>query len=322
MSVDVIGGCGFVGLNIVESLLRRGIGVNVLDVIDMPRAAAEAFPAWAVPWSVSRVDIRDEAEVRRALSSAPPSAVVFAATITAGLDREARGMREIVDVNLGGLAGVLDALADVRNVNLVYVGSSAVFGQLPAQDEPIGEDWPHRPESLYGITKSTGEEMVMRWASLHRRNAAIARLGWVFGPWERNTGARDTLSPILQITMAARAGEAVSLARDARLDWLYARDAGEAIARLASTTMSGIATYNIGPMRRWPLSTWCARLQSAYLGFRWSIQGPGVPIDLYRDHDGAPLDSTRFQEKYGPLAWHDVDNAFDDFMKSLVHSAG
>jgi UDP-glucuronate 4-epimerase len=315
MSVAVIGGSGFVGLNIVEALLSRGLSVHVLDIIDPPSRVHDNFARLPGRCSIVALDVCDRRAMAAALSDPNLEAVVYAAAITADAERESRGMRAVVDVNIGGLVQLLDTLAPMPAVKVVYVGSSAVYGALPNRDKPIKEDWPQRPMSLYAVTKATAEQIVLRWSALHGRSAAISRLGWVFGPWERDTGVRDTMSPILQVTNAARDGKAIVLSRDATLDWLYVRDAGEAIARIAVNTPSGSGVYNLGPIQRWPISAWCKRLEAVYPRFQWSVSaGPGIPIDLYHDEDSAPLDSSSFQRTFGPLHWHELDRAFDDFV--------
>jgi len=53
-------------------------------------------------------------------------------------------------------------------------------------------------ESLHAISKFAAERVALRLRQLWQLDLVCARLGSVIGPWERDTGVRDTLSPHLQ----------------------------------------------------------------------------------------------------------------------------
>jgi UDP-glucuronate 4-epimerase len=141
----------------------------------------------------------------------------------------------------------------------------------------------------------------------------------VFGPWERETGVRDTLSPILQVTEYARKGRPVRLPRPDRRDWIYARDAGDALARLLLAEEPRHDIYGLGAGGGWTLADWCALLAERFPAFSFTIggDGPGETVELYTERDGGSLSGARFSAEFGPVAAHDLDAAFEDYMAWL-----
>ena len=57
MRALIVGGCGFVGMNIAEALLRRGDDVVLLDVNPLSRAASRAFEQLSGTYSVEQMDV-------------------------------------------------------------------------------------------------------------------------------------------------------------------------------------------------------------------------------------------------------------------------
>src|SRR5207247_1711828 len=77
-------------------------------------------------------------------------------------------------------------------------------------------------------------------------NLVVARLGPVFGPWERTTGTRDTPSPHLQAARLAAAGRPAILPHPGRADWIYSRDVATGVVTLLDADRPRHRVYNVG----------------------------------------------------------------------------
>jgi nucleoside-diphosphate-sugar epimerase len=227
----------------------------------------------------------------------------------------------VVDVNLVGAAATASAAARTGVERFVLVSSAGVFStHAMADGELATEDTPHRVDTLYGVGKSAAETIVRRICSLNGLPSLIGRVATAFGPWEHDTGYRDTLSPLFQITKKARAGEPAVLAHDKRSNWHYGRDAGESIAALAlSQKAARFEDYNLGPPTVWPLSAWCALLSERFPRFRYSIGG-AANIDLYGENDGGVLSGDRFAMEFGVPSLA-MNEAFADYLLWLETEA-
>jgi UDP-glucuronate 4-epimerase len=321
VSVLVTGASGFIGLNLLDVLLARP-GVVV------------GFSAEPIPWELkSRLpdgpgvlvevcgDIRDAEQLTTTMLDQRVTRVAHLAAVTAGEDRERRAAADIVSVNLVGAASVLQAASDAGVPIVLYAGSVAVFGGGP-DGGVLEEDAAHAPRTLYGITKSAAETIVTRLGSLHGLDWTIARLGRVFGPFERDTAVRDTLSQIAAVTRLATLGRPAAFARPCVKNWSYGRDAAAALATLLGAPARRHRVYHLGTPHVWPLAAWCDRLTQRFPGFTYTVgSGAGEMIDLGGASDGALLSWHRFEAEFGPPARYDLDAAFDDYMTWLGYRA-
>ncbi len=320
MSVLVTGGAGFVGLNIAEALLNAGHEVLIFDQAAPPQAAMTALSRIGPAVTAHEGDVTDRRSVSDIFAAGNIDYVVHGAAITADAAREARDARRIIEVNLLGTIEVLEAARRHQVRRLVYLSSSSVYGEncvsAPELDEVAT---PPVPDSLYAISKYAGERAALRYRELYNLDIVAARLSAVFGPWERDTGVRDTLSPIYHATLDARAGRDVVLPRACMRDWVYVRDVGTAVtALLTAPTDLANRVYNIGPGKVWTVADWCAKLAEKLPNFSWRIAlAEPASIDLHGDLDRHPLAIERITTDTAWRPAFGLEEAFDDYMSWL-----
>jgi len=123
----------------------------------------------------------------------------------------------------------------------------------------------------------------------------------VFGPWERSTGVRDTLSPQMQIIAALRRKEPAILPRPGVRDWIYAPDVADAVAVLAEASEPKHGLYNISTGQEWTALQWGHHLIDLNPGFvcRLAEAGETPTVDLHTDADRAPLSISRMADEFG-----------------------
>lgn len=278
MRVLVTGASGFVGVNLAEALLARGHLVVAMSL--------DAYPG---PGRVTEIrgDTTDTALVERTMREHRVEAVWHGAAITAGAEREKREASRIVEVNLLATVRAVEAAARAGVHRFLYPSSSAVYGETAFGDGgPVSEDAPLRPLNLYGITKVAAEAAVLRLAPALGLEACAGRINAVFGPWERDTGLRDTLSPHLQLAGFAREGKEAVLARGAERDWVYAPDVAEAFVAMLEAKALPAEAMNISAGAPWPLET----MAQAIPGLKWRYAEPGEASNLGY---GGPIDRPR-----------------------------
>jgi UDP-glucuronate 4-epimerase len=323
MTVFLTGGSGFVGLELLERLLSEGRTVVNFDRRLVPNAVRPRLTK--LPGRLKDVagDVGDAASVEASMREHAAEQVIHAAAVTSGAAREATAPEAGLGVNILGTAVVARAAAVCGVKRFVLIGSIASFGQGQPGSATLDEETAHAPRTLYALGKSAAETVVARLGELHGLDWVIGRLGTVFGPYEYSTGLRDTLSPVHQVTAAAFAGRAVVLARPARKNWLYVRDAVHGLATLLDAPVLRHRAYNLGTQHAWPLSAWCARLAALRPQFHWSVgEGDGDLVELYGDHDGPYLGGERFRAEHGAASQHDLDRAFSDYMRFLNETDG
>lgn len=320
MSIMITGAGGFIGLNLIGRLLASGATVTSFTRNALDAGALARFSSLPGSLILVKGDVRDADGLATAMREHDVDQVVHMATITSAADRERRAAADVIAVNLVGLANTLGAAAETGVHRFVYTGSIATFGPDTVDGGLLDEDAPHDPRTLYAITKSAGEAIVQRLGDLHGLDWVIARLGRVFGPYEHDTGVRDTMSQIYQVNQHAKAGGAVHLDRHCVKNWSYAPDTAADLEVLLTADRLPHRVYNLGAPHAWSLAAWCERLAAQNDRFRFSVGGDAAgaeTVDLWGARDGSLLSWQRFEADFQRPTPHDLDAAFDDYMGFL-----
>jgi len=175
MKVLVIGGSGFIGSRLLESLVERGH-----DVTNFDRAAKVGS---TVPFVEG--DVRSVAEL--AVAAAGHDAIV---NLAAEHRDDVQPLSRYTEVNVDGATAVIDA-AVANGINrIVFTSSVAIYGLDKVNP---AEDWEPEPFNEYGRTKLLAEGIFSEWAAADpTRSLAIIRPSVVFG--EGNRGNVHTLA--------------------------------------------------------------------------------------------------------------------------------
>jgi UDP-glucuronate 4-epimerase len=316
MSTIITGGSGFIGLTIAEELARNGETVIAYD-LSPPPAGLVCDERLSGEIRFVQGDARDEAYLASVVRDHNVTGAILTAAITADREREKHAARTIIDVNVGATAASLQACAAGGASRVLLLSSGAVYGSLGRTADILNEDTPSlAPENLYALTKLASEAVATRLASVLDLDLSVGRLGTCFGPLERETGLRDTLSPQWQIRKLVEAGQAVLLPRTGRRDWLYARDAAAAAVALLRSNRRKRQVYNLAAGYVWSLGEWCQALQETNPNLDWAYADGGeLPnVNCYADYDRAPLSIDHLLSDTDFLPAYDMNRALKDFL--------
>lgn len=318
MTYLVTGATGFIGSNLIEHLCGRGDRVVAFDRGTLSEHQRRAFGALPGELVVVEGDVRDLPLLRDTIAGHGVTRVIHAAAITSGPERETADGPNVIDVNLVGTANVAQAACEAGVERFVLAGSLGVYFVPGYPDGTVvDESFPHRPGSLYTISKSVAEAIVRRICGLHGQSFVIGRIGTAYGPWERQTGYRDTMSPVFEATEMALRGQPAVFKFDRPSNWHYGRDAAEALVTLADAAAPRHEDYNLGPDEVWAMTDWCVRLSQRFPGFRSEVGTPAT-VEVYDEREGGRISGARFAAEFGPTARFGIDAAFEDYMRWVV----
>lgn len=122
---------------------------------------------------INTLDIRDAPAVFGALVTERPDVIIHCAAYTA-VDKAESDQKECYDVNVLGTKNVVEAAAAIH-AKLIYISSDYVLGGDGDMPQPTEKR--REPVNYYGMTKSLGEDIVMRTIASY----FIVRTSWVFG---------------------------------------------------------------------------------------------------------------------------------------------
>lgn len=175
LKVLVTGGAGFIGSNLVRSLLERGDEVRVLD--DFSSGRRENLQNLSGDIELLEGDVRDPAACADACQGAE---CVFHQAALGSVPRSIEDPLTTHLVNVDGTLNLLLAARDRQVRRFVYASSSAVYGDAP---EPVKtETLPPRPLSPYAISKLAGEQYTIVFSLLGDLEGVALRYFNVFGP--------------------------------------------------------------------------------------------------------------------------------------------
>ena len=215
MATLVTGGTGFVGANIVRELARAGHEVVSYDIAPPDDLVRHFVAGWQDQVTFAQGDIRDSDAVSGLSYGYAIDKIIHAATYTVNQHAlEVERARDVVGINVEGLANVLELarIAEARRV--VYVSSGAAYGIAAGTDQTYSEDMLASPDSMYGITKYAGELITRRYGELYGFSTVSVRLSTPYGPMERVTGHRAVMSALYQWTGQVARGEQLQVQTD------------------------------------------------------------------------------------------------------------
>lgn len=301
MTVLISGATGFVGLNLMEALLARGEDVVSFALDEPPEQARSRFASLPGRLTVERGDVGDTDAFTACLRRHRVDRLFPFAAVTSGPDREREAPERVLEVNLLGFVGQVRAARDAGVRRIVAPSSGAIYGESAYGPGPLREDGtPPVPISVYGVSKYAVERSALRLGDLWGLDLVVARIGAVFGPWERDTGLRDSLSPFWQVARLARAGTEIVLPKTLPpYAWVYSRDAAAGLLHMLDMPSPSHRVFNLCSGENWAglLPEWCRSLQDAHPGLRWrhSIDGAAVNVRLADSRPRAALDIGRLR---------------------------
>jgi GDP-4-dehydro-6-deoxy-D-mannose reductase len=244
MHVLITGVGGFVGLRLARHLLACGDRVSgtYLDV----RPDLEGVALYDA-------NLLDRRALDEAVAEADPDAIVNLAGLSHIGDSWGEKMPDYFWVNFAGTENLLAAAAGRK---VIVVSSADVYGEVPAESQPIPEGRPVSPRSPYAVTKAAAERLAFA------AGAVVARSFNLIGPGQ----APSFVLPAFAAQLAAIArGERPAVLRvgnlAARRDFVHVDDGAAAYRLLAAKGERG-GVYNIASGRAFSIEEILRRLMA------------------------------------------------------------
>ena len=237
--VAVVGGAGFIGSNIVDTLIDKGIEVIVLDNLSTGYRKNVNSKAKLVECDISTSSIDF---LQKTLAGCE---IVFH---TAALARVQPSILEPVKfdkVNVNGTVNLLKACVEAGVKRVVYSASSSCYGNCDTFPTP--ESYPTNPLSPYGLQKYIGELYCKMFSEVYKIDTVCLRYFNVYGERMNFEGAYKLV--IAVFAEQYKKGIPLTITNDGnqRRDFTYVKDVVEAniLAATHKEELSG-EVFNIG----------------------------------------------------------------------------
>lgn len=234
----VTGSHGWVGTHLRRLLAERGD-----QVVGVGRRPEVAGPGE----TYVRVDLAEAGEVGALVDRVRPEVIFHLAAATP--QREPDVGRLVVDSveptqHLCRALREAASRVDGYRPRLVLAGSSAQYGAVPPEQNPIGEETLPRPVGAYGHAKAAAESIALALASDGLVSVTAARSFNHVGPGERTHTVAGALAARVADVLHGRAGRVRVSDLDAVRDFTDVRDVARAYLALADSGLSH-TTYNV-----------------------------------------------------------------------------
>jgi nucleoside-diphosphate-sugar epimerase len=321
--IHVTGGAGFIGSWLVESLVRMGAEVHVVDNLwrgSLENLKKEDGSYWlALPEQFLLGDLREYHVALSACLNAKPDIVFHLADILAGVDFVFANEPFIFRANLLMNSNAFSAAREAGVRDLIYLGTACSYPQglqRKAGGVPLREEqaYPADPESSYGWSKLIGEYEAELLAKSGGMRVGILRLHNVYGPRSLLSIKRSQVIPSL-IRKAIRYPEEEftvwGSGKQAR-DFVFVGDVVDALLRLPLRGMDK-GPIQIGTARE----TTVARLASMIVG----ISGKDIPIKFDKEKPEGDGGRSGNDEKAKRILGWDVFTSLEDGLQETYNWA-
>jgi UDP-N-acetylglucosamine 4-epimerase len=188
--VLVTGGAGFIGSNLIESLLNAGNQVVCLDNFSTGRRENLKGFIKNSDFRLIEGDIRNYSACESSIRNVD---IVFHQAALPSVPRSIKDPVSSTDVNIGGFVKMLFAAKESGVKRFIYASSASTYGDHPGM--PKVEDKIGSPLSPYAITKYVDELFAVNFAKSYGINVIGLRYFNVFGRRQDPDGAYAAVIP-------------------------------------------------------------------------------------------------------------------------------
>lgn len=238
MKSIVTGGCGFIGSHVVDSLLKLGHDVVVIDNLSTGRR--ENLNHCISKVKIIEADISTPGDWQKEFKN---SDWVIHLAALADIVPSIKHPNAYFQSNVVGTFNVLEAARNFETKRFIYAASSSCYGL--AKEIPTTENAPISPEYPYALTKRLGEEQVLHWAKVYGLPANSLRFFNVYGTRSRTSG---TYGAMFGVFLAQKlAGKPFTIVGDGTQtrDFTYVTDIANGIVATAMSNVTG-EIFNLG----------------------------------------------------------------------------
>ena len=234
----VVGGNGFIGAHLVNSLVGAGWEVTVLHKYEQPRYSQMPSAARFL-----RGDLTQESLLAEAVAGQD---VVYHLLWTTTAIHEVANRDPAADVqaNLLPTIHLIEACRAAGAGRLVFTSSGGtVYGRT--QIAPIPESHPTNPVSAYGVSKLAVEKYLQLFHHLHDLDYAIIRPSVPYGPYQNPLARQGAVAVFLH---RVAKGLPLTIWGDGSVtrDYFYIADLVDALVLAGSQPLGSERIFNIG----------------------------------------------------------------------------
>ena len=307
----LVTGAGLIGTAFAQEAAKRGETVVFFDA--RPDAAYLQVKLGDALPEVVRGDVRDLPALVDAVRTHGIDTLVHTAGLIGG--QVSAALYTGLAINVGGTINVAEAarLGGVRR--FVHVSTNGVYNRRIAHQGPIAESHPRGGGGPYASSKTANEVLLETYAEQYGFELLMVRPAAVFGYGHYVAGSSAGIRVHALVEGGiANARVDVPAAQAAPQEYVYGRDVGRMIDRLATIAMPTQTVFNAATGIVSTFEEMAAAAKTALPGLDARIEPSSVPAPQ-------PLDITAAREV---LEWepaYSLEEAFADYVEEFKRAS-
>lgn len=226
-----------------------------------------------------------------------------------------------VNINIQGFVNVMEIARATNAKRIVFCSTIGVYAPVAGKHdyptyEPINEDYPKNPMSLYDATRFFCERYGLQYVENYGLDFVALRFGHTYGPGKLTHGAMASVARIIdnaiqgQPTTIEKGGDDVS-------DFVYNRDTGRALVLACFAENLKHRQFQIGTGRGHTYREFVDKVRQAVPGAVVAI-GPGHDfLGLGAERHSFVYDISRAKEELGYTPKYDLTQGIADYIGLL-----
>lgn len=308
MNITLLGGAGFIGINLVLELSKNPN--NKITVVD--RDEAFFHPVSEMNLCNVKFVQSDCVENSNFLDLVMDQDIVYHLISTTVPTTSNQHIAEELKANVILTANLLDACVKSNVKKIVFLSSGGTVYGKEAKC-PLNEKTPTNPITSYGVQKITIEKLIYLYSYMYGIDYRIIRLTNPYGPYQRPNGV---LGAVTTFTYKALKGEEINVYGDGSVvrDFIYIEDAVRGIQKIVDGNDQH-RTFNLGCGYGTSIKQVLVIIERTLnipLNIKYTeARKVDVPVNY--------LDISRFEKAYGsldPLKLEEGIRRTADFMKN------
>jgi dTDP-glucose 4,6-dehydratase len=247
----VTGGCGFIGANFIQYLLKKTKPKSVINLDKLTYAGNQKNLAdfeQDPRYIFVHGDICDAELVSRLFTEYQPNYIINLAA-ESHVDRSIDGPAEFIQTNIVGTSVLLQESLkyystlkgkESERFRFHHVSTDEVFGSL-SESGFFTEETPYDPSSPYSASKASSDHLVRAWHRTFDLPVLISNCSNNYGPYQ----FPEKLIPLMILNCLEEKPLPVYGTGENIRDWLYVEDHCDAIYTILQKGTIG-ETYNVG----------------------------------------------------------------------------
>lgn len=232
--IIVTGGAGFIGSHLVDTLVKKGGIVTVID--NLKNGNIDNLSQSIDKITFKDIDIRDEKAIASALKDQD---IIFHLAANADVPYSVKHPDYDFSVNIQGGYNVLKYALEYKVEKFIFASSAAVYGEILYT--PIDEKHPTNPISPYGASKLAIERLGSSYYKTYGFPFVAVRIFNTYGPRQRHYVMYDLLKKLYKDSTQL---EVLGTGNQVR-DYSYVLDTVEAFILAAENDQSSGEVFNI-----------------------------------------------------------------------------